>query len=808
MLASELSSSHDLFFGASEGGKGDLTENLLNLMSDSFIAMDHHWRILFVNQAYIDFVAPRYKSGADLVGAELWERFPEIVNTDDAAIYRSAMVSRQAVAFETYYARLGAWLHIRVHPIPQGICLYFRDVTAQKQQAASLEDAQVRYRSLFESIDAGFCIIEVMFDNDGSAIDYRFLEVNPAFEAHTGLKNAAGKTMRQLAPDHEDHWFQIYGRVARTGEPIHFENGAGALERWFNVYAFRLGEPTESKVAVLFTDITATKRASVDLERRNELLSLLSESARDLLAATDAKQLVHRLYERVAPKLGIDCFFNFMVDGTADGLVLESCGGVTEETREFFARLSYGQAICGVVAQKGERLIINELQQCQLPMADGVRNIGMKAYACHPLMVGERLIGTLSFGSRVRDKFLEDEVEFMQTLTSYVAMAKERLRVESDHYEALKREQAASQAKDRFLAVLSHELRTPLTPVLMTVAAREDDPDLPPTLREEMSMIRRNVELETKLIDDLLDLSRITSGKLTLKVQPVELNDIIRRVCEICRPQMIEKRIRFERELEPGLGHVNADPARLQQIIWNLLKNAVKFTPDGGSISVATCLSPEGRVQTIVSDTGMGISADLLPRIFDAFEQGNARVTQQFGGMGLGLAITKALVDLHGGNIQVSSDGPGCGAVFVVELPPMTSTPWFAQEAQELQEPRPRTRARLLLVEDHADTARMLAKLLERVGFTVETAGNVADALTLAKHQEFDLLVSDLGLPDGSGYDLVQQFHKIQNIPAIAMSGYGMEDDMRKSRAAGFSQHMVKPITTKQLEQVISELLE
>lgn len=311
----------------------------------------------------------------------------------------------------------------------------------------------------------------------------------------------------------------------------------------------------------------------------------------------------------------------------------------------------------------------------------------------------------------------------------------------------------ANRSKDRFLAVLSHELRTPLTPVLLAVSVLENDPELPPHLRDEVAMMKRNIELERTLIDDLLDLNRIASGKLTLDVAPVDLNEAVRHLCQMCREG--KEDARFQLSLAADTGFAEADAARLQQMVWNVVKNAMKFTPPTGEIRISTRKLDDRMLEVRVSDTGIGITPEALPRIFNAFEQGDAEVTRQFGGMGLGLAICKALSALHHGSIRGESEGPGHGATFVIELPAAGRAPAShlldgARAEQTVLPP-----LRLLLVEDHADTARTLSKLLERSGFSVRVAVDVADAKREIEADEFDVIVSDLGLPDGSGCEVM-----------------------------------------------------
>jgi PAS domain S-box-containing protein len=382
----------------------------------------------------------------------------------------------------------------------------------------------------------------------------------------------------------------------------------------------------------------------------------------------------------------------------------------------------------------------------------------------------------------------------------------DRKQLEAGLREAKDAAESANRSKDRFLAALSHELRTPLTPVHMVVAAMEADPALPQPLRSDLSMIRRNVELEMKLIDDLLDLNRIVSGKLQLHPQLVNLNEIARHVCANCRSQVLERRINLQCAFDESLAPIFVDPGRLQQVLWNVLKNAVKFTPEDGRIDVRTARVAGGRVRVQIQDSGIGIPPDILPRIFDAFEQGHANITREFGGLGLGLAISRALLELHHGSIRAESEGRGRGAQFIIELPEGGSE----AEAARAESPRFLTAdsrpLRLLLVEDHADTARLLGRLLEKSGHQVRIASSVSEALRLADDAQFDLIVSDLGLPDGTGYDLIRRLRSQRPIKGIAMSGYGMDDDIRKSREAGFSEHLVKPVDLVRLEQSIQRV--
>lgn len=388
----------------------------------------------------------------------------------------------------------------------------------------------------------------------------------------------------------------------------------------------------------------------------------------------------------------------------------------------------------------------------------------------------------------------------------------EREKVELQLKQAKEVAEAANRAKDQFLAVLSHELRTPLNPVLATVQILEEDPSLPEDLRSWIEIIRRNVELEARLIDDLLDLTRITQGKIQLNLETVDVHSLIGNVVEIVRSDVEAKQITLELKLEAIDRIVQADSARLHQVVWNLVKNAVKFTPTGGHIIIITTNTPDNwphRCIAIgVKDTGIGIDRALLPKIFDAFEQGDPNITRTFGGLGLGLAISKSLIEVHGGSILAASEGKGTGATFTVVLSTCDAVEQVRNgNPSAVQGDVPANGRRVLIVEDNTDTSQVMRTLLERRGYSVSVVGTIALALSTALAEDFDLLISDIGLPDGSGIDLMEQLAREKPIRSIAVSGYGMEDDIRRSHAAGFSEHLTKPINVRKLDEAVQRLI-
>lgn len=376
-----------------------------------------------------------------------------------------------------------------------------------------------------------------------------------------------------------------------------------------------------------------------------------------------------------------------------------------------------------------------------------------------------------------------------------------RIQAEAARAEA----EAANAAKDRFLAMLSHELRTPLSPVLHAVTFLNDQLEAPPQLRETLQIIQRNVQLEARLIDDLLDLARVRNGKLELQLQTTDAHELLRNAIEICRPDTVARHLTLELSLKAKRTLLNADPARLQQIFWNLINNAVKFTPEGGCISVSTRTDEHGGFHLEITDTGIGIEKGKIPRIFDAFEQ----VTPGFSsGLGLGLAICKALTEFHGGKITAQSSGKGQGATFTVVLPTISNGQVNGQSEKPPVAPTAPVPLRLLVVEDHHDTADMLQRLLVRRGYKVRAANSVAGALEAANEFPFDVLVTDIGLPDGTGVELFQSLRQRrgESIRGVALSGFGMDEDIARSKEAGFSNHITKPVDFSVLQRCLSEI--
>ncbi len=381
----------------------------------------------------------------------------------------------------------------------------------------------------------------------------------------------------------------------------------------------------------------------------------------------------------------------------------------------------------------------------------------------------------------------------------------ERNRADAELAQARDAAEAANRAKDDFLAVLSHELRTPLTPALAAVSELEAAPPHDPAeLRATLALIRRNVELEARLVDDLLDLTRISAGKLRIAAVPVDLHVILHDALAIAEPLLRKKNIAVESRLTAPRHLVRGDAARLTQVFSNVLTNAAKFTPPEGRVTLRTANPGEGEVGVEVGDSGIGIAPEMLPKIFEPFRQEEASTTRRFGGLGLGLSVAKNLVEAHGGTIRAHSGGRDQGATFAITLPALEATALAGESPTASAAPSaPGRTLHVLLVEDHEDTRHIFQRLIARAGHRVTAASSVAQARETLAAETFDLLLTDLGLSDGSGLEVIAALRERSDIPAVAMSGYGMKADLARSQAAGFAEHLVKPVTAETLRALL-----
>ncbi|MEW6251919.1 MAG: ATP-binding protein [Planctomycetota bacterium] len=707
-------------------------------------------------------------------------------------------------------------------------------------------------------------------------------------------------------------------------------------------------------VNLYLTDVTARYRAEQELRRNQERFELLSAVAGELLASPVPRAIIDELCERALRVLNCQVYFNYLLDPASGRLHLNACGGMAPADAPALESLDLGAAICGCVARDGQRIVAEDIQNTNDPLPALVRSFGVQAYACHPLVRGGAVIGTLSFGTRTRPRFTNDELSLMKAVAALIAIALDRVRTEARTHESetrlaahmanspvaviewspdfriirwageaerifgwpaaevvghpiddlnivytgdvaavadvmarlrhgpdrhvfsanrnftrdrrvihcewhnsrlvdergelagilslvmdvtarnelqrqrdelLEAERAArgeaeraGRLKDEFLATLSHELRTPLNAVLGWAQMLRRGTLEQEEAREAIAVIERNARMQKQLIEDLLDMSRIVSGKFRLDVRPVNLREVLDSAVAAVQPALDAKGVLLERTLPAVVGPVLGDPGRLQQVFWNLLANAVKFTPRGGKVCIQAA-HEDAQVVLRVADTGAGIKPDFLPHLFERFRQADGSTTRRYRGLGLGLSIVKQLVELHGGTVSATSPGENKGATFCVTLP-LTMGPALedcrATPARAVLSDGPRLDPALqnvtvLVVEDEPDARDLLRRVLEEAKATVLVADCAAAALAVLARAAPDVLVSDIGLPDEDGHALLRRIRALPDpalarIPAVAVTAFARSEDRARAVLSGYHAHLAKPVDPLELVGLVASL--
>lgn len=551
-----------------------------------------------------------------------------------------------------------------------------------------------------------------------------------------------------------------------------------------------------SKIA---RDIGERKRAEAAFQSQNERLRMLSESATSLLATDDVDAMLQGLVARFGPFLGVDSYSNYLVNDEGDELRLVSSMGVPDEVVSNLRQLAFGQAISGMVALRRQPIYAPRIQQSDDPQAQFAKALGIRACICNPLMSENLLLGTLSFASRSRDQFEPDELNLLATISQYVGIAYERLRL-------LNKLRDADRRKDEFLATLAHELRNPLAPLrnMLEVMKRSSGDDA--LVMQARDTMERQLKQLVRLVDDLLDISRISQNRLDLRFDSVDLAAVIQQAVEATRPLLEQSEHQLHISVPNEPFYVRADGVRLTQVLSNLLNNACKYTDPKGTIWLTAEKDGTDAVLS-VRDTGVGIAADRLNDVFGMFEQIDPSLERSQGGLGIGLTLVKRIVELHGGTIVAASEGPGHGSRFVVRLPGVVQTATKEQRNSEAPPPHLRRR-RVLIVDDNVDSAKSLAMLLEMSGHEVHLAHDGQQAIELAEQIRPDVVLLDIGLPKLNGYDACRHIRQQawgRDVILVAVTGWGHEDDRNKSRNAGFNHHLVKPVDLGMMMKLMSQ---
>ncbi len=671
---------------------------------------------------------------------------------------------------------------------------FTRDITERKL----VEETRLRLAAIVESSDDAI----ISKDLNGTITSW-----NRAAERLYGYTAAeiVGKPISVIMPpDHQDDFQTIMQRLRRGERVEHYETVRVAkdgrrLDVSLTISPLRNAEGEIIGASKIAHDITGRKRTEAALQKQSERLRLLWEAAGVLLTADNPDAMLRGLLAKIGPHLGVDAYFNFVLNDNGDALRLASCEGIPVETARTITRLEFGQAICGTVALHRQPIVANHIQRSDDPKVQLIKSFGLRAYACNPLLAGDRLLGTLSFASRTKDQFDPDEVAFIETICHYATVAYERLRLLNELKEADRR-------KDEFLATLAHELRNPLAPVRNAVQVlRLKGPDQP-ELRWGRDVIERQVEYLTRLIDDLMDLTRITRNKLELRKQRIELSEVIKGAVETSRPTIEQCGHELTVTLPSQPIYLSGDVVRLAQVFLNLLNNAAKYTERGGRIWLTA--ERQGNDAVVrVKDTGVGIPAEKLPRLFEMFFQVDRTLERSQGGLGIGLALVRRLVELHGGRVEARSEGVGKGSEFLVYLPVLIEKPPQSQQPSGNGKTKA-TGLRILIVDDNRDAADSLAMLLRLTGNEVHTAYDSVEGVELAEQFRPDVVLLDIGMPRLNGYDACRRIREEEwgkDMVVIAMTGWGQEEDRRRTVEAGFNTHMIKPVDLTDLMKLLAE---
>jgi signal transduction histidine kinase/PAS domain-containing protein len=537
--------------------------------------------------------------------------------------------------------------------------------SAARVASDALKRSEEKLTYLFSNMAEGFAYHRIILNAQGKPCDYVFLEINDAFEKFLSLKSKdiIGKRVTEVLPGIEKDpvdWIGRYGRVALTGEPAHFESYSAVLKRWYSVSAF---SPHRGFFGVTFTDITERKQADAELQVNNERLRILSESSSLLLSSNSPETIVQTIAERVMAHLSCDCFFNYIADNKTGKLRLNAYAGIPDDAAKGISWLEYGSAICGCAARDGCRIVSEDVQQNGDMRATLVRSFGIQAYACHPLQIGMEIIGTLSFGTRTRTKFDEDELDLMKTVAGQVSVAMERQRTE----EALKQRtlelEASNKELESFSYTVSHDLRAPLrTMDGFSQAVLEDYADkLDEDGKKWLRGIRGASQRMAQLIDDILGLSRVV--RAGLRLQKINLSEIAKSAAAELQASQPERRVEFR--IAEGL-EAHGDPNLLRVALNNLLGNAFKFTSRCPQAVIEFgSIERDGERYYFVKDNGAGFDMTYSDKLFKAFQRLHA--ASEFPGTGIGLATVQRIVQRHGGSVYAEGK-PGQGAAFYFSL--------------------------------------------------------------------------------------------------------------------------------------------
>jgi PAS domain S-box-containing protein len=708
-----------------------------------------------------------------------------------------------------------------------GISIISRDVTGRKHAERIKDEALAAWRRLASIVESSDAAI-IAKDLEGVIRAW-----NPAAERMFGYRaeEAIGKSIRIIIPpDREDEESAVLDRIRRGERVDHYETircrkDGSCLPISLTISPIRDERGLVIGASKIARDITDAKRAEEEREREHRRVVFFARVAETLAKSLDYEQTLKNIAGLAVPDVADWCAVDVVED---DGELARLAVAHVDpqkvrlalEVRRRYEDPNAPYSAPSVVRTRTPALIPEITDDMIVASARGdaeriamVRSLGLMSYLCVPMVSGGRARGALTLAvAESGRRYDEDDLRFALDLATRAALAVENAR----SYRELER---ANRLKDEFLGTLSHELRTPLNAIVGYARIARSGMIKENSLPRALETIERNAMALTQMVEDILDVSRIVAGKMRLNVQPVELPLVLHEAVETMAPAANAKHIRLRSVVDPHVAPISGDPDRLRQVIWNLLSNAIKFTPKDGQIQVRL-ERIDSSVEIIVSDTGIGIPADFLPYMFERFRQGEGGTSRQHSGLGLGLAIVRNLVELHGGTVSASSNGPGTGATFRVRLPVMIVHP--ASPPEQRVHPRHERRlsmdrlpelqgVHVLAVDDEPDSLRLLADILEAAGARVTTAGSGAAALEKAHQTKPDVILADIGMPLMDGFEMIRRLREspdqdVRTIPAAALTAYGRTGDRARTLQAGFGMHLAKPADPVELASAIKAL--
>src|SRR5450830_55043 len=792
--------------------------SLLESITDGFCLLDHDWTIRYINTRGADMLAPQRPPGSQLAGSSLWQACPHLQGTELEVQYRRSMAQQHSCSFELLYRPLGRWLEVRIFPSSEGLTTYLQDISQRKAAEESLRQSQEDLRALANSIPQLAWIAS--FDGTIAWYNQRWHDyTGTSAEQMAGDGWSIAYDARYLPP-----MLQGWKTALRDGTPFEMEfpiRGADGQYRWFLTRA----NPVRDQGGQLLrwfgtsTDVDQVKHAQEVLRDETRVLELLNNTGAALAGTLDLPALLQETVD-AATRISGARFGAFYYDDAGevhddpDALpVARAVNGIS---------LRQADTIAAELRQ-GPAMRQNDLLAAPDASADGAPPLR----SCLSLPVSSRSglsLGHLLLGHPQAGMFSARSERIVLAIAAQAAVALDNTRLYAaatraaeerkvlldSEREARAEAERTNRLKDDFLATLSHELRTPLSAILGWAQVLRRGTRDQADLHRGLQSIERNARAQAQLIEDLLDMNRITSDKVLLDLQPLAPASVIASAVETLRPAADAKHIAIHSSIASDAGTIMGDPGRIQQVNWNLLSNALKFTPQGGRVDIGV-RREASRLAITVADNGVGIKQDFLPHVFDRFRQADASTTRRHGGLGLGLAIVKHLVEQHGGTVTASSAGDMQGASFTVRLP-LGAPSAVARQAGDAPSARADLRGvRVLLVDDEADARELTERILRDNHAEVHSAGSVAQALQLLEQVRPHVLVSDIGMPDADGFDLLAHIRTHASptppaCPALALTAFAQPQDRQRALANGFQAWVAKPLDPAELLAAVAQL--